>query len=224
MGEGTDEQSGATLETLNERGMLGPHTVIVHGVAFTDDQRKLLRGRGAALIWCPTSNLFTLGRTLSPVEVNASGRVALGTDSALSGEGDLLDEIRAARALGVSADRIYAMVTTTAADTLRLSDGEGQCDTGGIADVIAVRDKHLSPAETLCSLTSEDIELVITGGRVRMISAELAQRWPTPLPDLQEICVGGVRRLVAAPVSSLIEAAQRKLGADVYVAHKRVEA
>ena len=39
-------------------------TVIVHGVAFRREELALLKERKASLVWCPTSNHFTLGRTL----------------------------------------------------------------------------------------------------------------------------------------------------------------
>jgi cytosine/adenosine deaminase-related metal-dependent hydrolase/ubiquinone/menaquinone biosynthesis C-methylase UbiE len=222
LGEGTDAASAAELEELDHLGLLGPQTVIVHGVALTSAQRRLLRQRGAALVWCPSSNLFTLGRTHSADELNECGRVALGTDSALTGQGNLRDEIGVAHSLGISAERLYEMVTTSAADVLCLREGEGTLKSGAVADVIAVRDHGLSPAETLCALSEDDIELVVAGGSVRMISPDLAHRWPMPLPRLEEICVDGVRRLVAASITDLLAAARLQLGSEIQLAHRQV--
>src|SRR5215468_3860298 len=64
LGEGTDEQSKSEIFVLDQMGALGFRTVIVHGVALTSDGHALRRRRGAALVWCPTSNRFTLGTTL----------------------------------------------------------------------------------------------------------------------------------------------------------------
>ncbi len=217
--EGTDQASAEEFGALNRQGFVGPRTVLVHAVGLTAGQREELRVLGAAVVWCPSSNLFTLGKTLSAADVSTLGRVALGTDSALTGDGDLRDEMRLARKLGVSAARLYAMVTTSAADVLRLSDGEGTVGADGIADVIAMRDDGRPPAEALCA-SDHAIELVISGGVVRMISPELAARWSAPLTDMEEICVGGVRRLVKAPVAHLLRSVQH-LG-NVHVAHKQV--
>lgn len=222
LGEGTDSGCAAELDDLDRRAMLGPQTVIVHGVALGAGQRQLLNERGAALIWCPSSNLFTLCHTLSERELHECGRVALATDSALTGLGSLCDELRLAHGLGISAECLYGMVTTSAADVLRVHEGEGTLQTGAIADVIAVRDRGLPPAETLCAVSEEDIDLVVTAGSVRMISPDLARRWPMPLPPLEEICVDGVRRLIAAPVADLFVAARRQLGSDIQLAHKQV--
>jgi hypothetical protein len=60
---------------------------------------KMICQRGSSIVWCPTSNLFTLGRTLTAETVRSGVSIALGTDSALTGEGDLLDEMKPAVAL-----------------------------------------------------------------------------------------------------------------------------
>ena len=63
-GEGTDEQSAEEVYILDRLGLLDSHTVVVHGVAAERSGLALLGIRGAGRIWCPTSNVFTLGRTL----------------------------------------------------------------------------------------------------------------------------------------------------------------
>lgn len=222
LAEGTDDMSAAEFDALDAAGMLGAATVLVHGVGLTAAQRERLRGFSASLVWCPSSNLFTLGRTLTAGMLQECGRVALGSDSALTAAGDLLDEIRLARDLGTHAAEIYHMVTTTAAGILRLQDGQGTLEPGAIADVIGVRDHGVSPADSVCRLTLSDIELVLISSQVRLISPELASRWPVPLPDLESIDVGGVRRLIAAPVPQLLESVRRHLGPDIRLGHKPV--
>jgi hypothetical protein len=101
-GEGTDEGAAREVFRLEELGVLAPRTVLVHCVGFDAAGWELVRRRGAAVVWCPRSNLFTLGKTLSPESVPAGVRLLLGTDSALTAEGDLLDEICVARRLGVN--------------------------------------------------------------------------------------------------------------------------
>jgi cytosine/adenosine deaminase-related metal-dependent hydrolase/SAM-dependent methyltransferase len=222
LAEGTDEESESEIFELDRLGGLGPNTVIVHGVGLSERGYRLLRERSAALVWCPSSNLFTLGKTIAAETLLACRRAALGTDSALSGAGDLLDELRIARGLGVSAEWLYEMVTTGAADVLRLRDGEGTLGNGVIADLVVVRDRGATPAESLCKLRCADIEAVLVGGRPRLISSDMVTRWPVPLPSMQEITVGGIRRLVDAPVAELVQAARECIGAEFRLAGKAV--
>lgn len=223
LAEGTSEQCEAEIFELDQLGALGPRTVIVHGVGLNERGHDLLGKRGAALVWCPSSNLFTLGATLPSPAVKTCARVALGTDSAISGAGDLLDEIRIARQLSVPPELLYRMVTTGAADVLRLGEGAGTIQEGGLADLIAIRDPGTAPASALCGLVLGDIELVLIGGEPRMISPDLAARWPVPLlHGMEEINIAGVRRLVHAPVAELLATARASIGPDVRLAGKSV--
>ncbi len=96
--------------------MLGPNTALVHAVALTQDAIEAMRLHNTSIIWCPSSNLFTLGRTLSPCILRSDLPVSLGTDSAISGAGDLIDELETAReAAGCGPEDLYRMVTTGAA-------------------------------------------------------------------------------------------------------------
>ena len=101
--------------------------------------------------------------------VRSLNKVVLGSDSPLTAAGDLLDEIRFARTqIGLHANSIYGMVTNQPADILRLRRGEGRLRPGSAADMLVVRDRGLSPAETLAQLTVDQVELVITAGRVQL--------------------------------------------------------
>ncbi len=224
LAEGTDEESGSEIFQLDRLRSLGSNTVVVHGVALNERGHRLLQERGAALVWCPSSNLFTLGKTIATATVCSYERAALGTDSALSGAGDLLDELRTAVELGLTPDRAFDMVTSAACDILQLRSGEGALRDGGIADLLIVRDGGASPAEALCSLQRSDIEAVVVGGRPRMMSHDFASRWPAALPTMQEITIDGVRRLVDAPVAELVRTAQEHVGADLRLAGKPVSA
>jgi cytosine/adenosine deaminase-related metal-dependent hydrolase len=163
LGEGTDAASREEIFELDRMGLLDDRVVIVHGVALDARGLRLLRERGAALITCPVSNLFTLGRTLSRSTFSRGVPIALGTDSALTATGDLLDALRAARGIwGLSAARLYRMVTTEAANILRLRDGQGEIREGGVADLVIVRDEGKNPAEALLDLRR--VEMVMVAG------------------------------------------------------------
>src|SRR5262249_47994099 len=118
LGEGTDTTSRDTIFELDRRGMLTERTVIVHAVGLDDRGHELLNQRGAAWIWCPESNLFTLGETVTTARVMDSPRVALGSDSSLTA-GDLLDQVKLAVGRGVKSDLIFELVTSKCAEVLR---------------------------------------------------------------------------------------------------------
>lgn len=222
LGEGTDARSTREIFELDRRQLLDARTVIVHGVALDQRGHELLIQRGAGLIWCPGSNLFTLGTTLSPQRFEGNPRVALGSDSALTA-GDLLSEVRLARELGCTAEQVFNLVTRQAADVLRLRQGEGQLRAGAIADVIAVPDIGLSPAETLVLATMEQIELVLLAGEPRLLSEDALSRFPQTLPGtLHRVTVAGVERYACSPIERLLQEARKWLGDTIQLAGKDV--
>lgn len=179
--EGTDARSRDEIARLDKLGVLKRRSVLVHAVAADADALALIRKRGASLVWCPSSNLFLFGRTLDSRLLRSGLPIALGTDSAMTADGDLFDELRAARqASGLEPERLYRMVTTDAARVLRLRDGEGTICDGGIADLLIVPDRGQTPA---AALLESRPEMVIVGGRIRLLSAALANR--CQVPDLK---------------------------------------
>ena len=197
--EGVDDDAADEIFRLDRAGVIGPSTAIVHGVALNSRGVALLKTRKASLVWCPTSNLFTLGRTLSRAVLDSGTPIALGTDSAISGRGDTIDEIAAAVQI-LPAERVYLMVTSTAARILRLDSGEGSIREGGVADLLAVRDDGRSPADVLDCIRPE---MVIVNGRIKLVSTEFARR--VPIPDFHPIEVEGRGRfLVDCDIPALL--------------------
>lgn len=224
LGEGTDGRSRDEIFMLARLGALSSRTAIVHGVGLNEAGHKLLRRRRAALVWCPTSNLFTLGATLESKRVVESHRIALGSDSALTACGDLLDEVRSANnLLGSGTEKVYTMVTSSAADVLGLTEGEGTVRVGAHADLIAVKDTGAPPAAALVSSSFRSIELAMVSGQPRLISPELASRWPEELLEgFHSLNIEDTKRLIRAPLRWLFEATQKHLSTDTYLAGKRV--
>jgi cytosine/adenosine deaminase-related metal-dependent hydrolase len=222
LGEGTDAASGRELDRLDELKALDNRTVLVHGVALDGAGFRLLHRRGAALVWCPTSNLFVLGRTLGLASLSSGVPIALGSDSAITADGDLLDELRAARSLGVDARQLYRMVTSTAARVLRLHDGEGAVAAGGVADLVAVRDEGLSPAAALTTFFAP--ELVMLGGQLKLISPALAGRaGAAAAAGFHRVELEGRETaLVAAPVPDLMRRTVYALGSQFRLAGRRL--
>jgi hypothetical protein len=223
LGEGTDAGSAAEVFELDRRGLLDARTIIVHGVGLDDTGHDLVIRRGAAVIWCPGSNLFTLGQTLSPDRIRKNPRTALGSDSSLTA-GDLLDQIHTAHELGVPAEQIFDLVTTQGADVLKLENGEGSLLAGSTADVIAVPDRGLSPAATLIQTTADRIELVLLAGVPHLLSKQMVSRFPSLAQgNFEKIVVDGSERYISAPVARLLQEAEKWLGEAIRLAGKRVQ-
>ena len=220
--EGTDQHARQEIGRLDQSGILGPRTVLVHAVATDSAGRDLIRRRKASIIWCPSSNRFTLGRTV-PLSCLRSGvAIALGTDSALSGHGDLVDEMRIALQGGrMRPEEIYEMVTRKAARILRLDRGEGEIRNRGVADLVVVRDRRQTPAAALSGLCPE---LVLIGGAVKLVSPALGSRLPQALLDrLQPLELEGRGRwLVAGAVSRLYRETSAILGQKIRLAGRSV--
>jgi hypothetical protein len=70
------------------------------------------------------------------------------------------------------------MVTTSPAAILRLENAEGSIKESGLADLIAVRDTGQLSADRLDTLSMNDVELVMIGGRVQLASESMLERLP----------------------------------------------
>jgi len=212
--EGTDARARREVETLDALGALDGRTAIVHGVGLTPASLALLRRRHAALVWCPTSNLTMLGRTVTRAVLRSDLPIALATDSALSAPVDLLDELALARKY-VSAARLYEMVTTVPARILRLASSHRS------GDWIAIRSQARTPIEAL--LTGA-VAVVVIAGRIRLISPDLARQLPwTERRRFQLLHVENRPPvLVDADIRGLRRAAAKYLGQDLRLAGKRI--
>ena len=112
LAEGVDEVSAEEVFELHRAGALDDETIIIHGLALGKKGISLLCAAGAGLIWCPSSNMFLFGKTLSSEEIRATPRIAIGSDSPLTAIGDLLDELRFAHQISdLPAQELYNSVT-----------------------------------------------------------------------------------------------------------------
>ncbi len=222
--EGLDERCANDVFDLDEMGAVDDRTVLVHGLALGSEGIWLLNRRGAALVWCPTSNHFLFGRTHEKEALSRINNVLLGSDSPLTAAGDLLDEVRFAYSeVGIPADELYRMLFIRPRNVFRLQSGQGSIRPGGMADLIAVRDTGVSPAETVATTATKDVELVVVAGRVHLASEAIAERLPDDLMSgLAPLEVEGVLRWMRAPIGKLLGAAERILGCDIRIGKKRV--
>lgn len=163
--EGLDESARGELDTLERLGCLGANTVLVHGVGLGPQAADRVLAAGAGLVWCPSSNQFLFNATADVRVFDDADRLAMGSDSRLSGEGDLLDELKAAQATRqLSAEGLARAVMSGAARLLRLPDA-GRLSAGSPADLIVLRPAEACPFDTLVAASRGDVRLSMIDGR-----------------------------------------------------------
>ena len=154
---------------LDELGIVGADTLLVHGVQVSAGDRQIVRERGAAWAHCPKSNA-KLGNGVAPLGIladfrrgqtqlseangqssieNPKSKIGLGSDSVASNNTmDLFEEMRFAvlmhrgarhRIEAMSARDAVEMATIGGARALGLEQHIGTLEPGKRADICAVR-------------------------------------------------------------------------------------
>ena len=167
---------------LDACGVLGPRTVLAHGVYLDEAELELIAERGATVVTNPVANLKLAVGGLFPYPAARAAGVALGigTDGAGSNNSlDLMDDLKAFALLQKNAAADPAAVT--AAETLALGRGElspllrsPPLEPGASADFLLVRSD--SPELALGSLdaglvyaaSGAVVDATVVGGRVLM--------------------------------------------------------
>jgi cytosine/adenosine deaminase-related metal-dependent hydrolase len=166
LAEGTDAVAAGELPELDRLGALNDRAVLVHATGLRPGDVDRVCERGAWVVWCPASNQALLGRTLDPRVLVGAGRLALGTDSRLSGSLDLLDEMRAAaRASGLVASAVFRLVSEDAARVIASPD-LGLIAPGRLADAVVIESDVSDPYDALLSANRAAIALVVKDGRL----------------------------------------------------------
>jgi 5-methylthioadenosine/S-adenosylhomocysteine deaminase len=200
-GERTLREHGATpVRHLDRLGVLGPRTIGVHCVWLDDEEVALMGARGAALAYCPSSNMFLGdGITRLPELLRAGVRAGLGTDGGCTNNrlsvfeemrmASLLQRVRLLDGAAFPAETAFALGTRGGAAVLGLE--AGAVAPGLLADLVAVDLGHPSlhpPTDLLRSVVFAmspqaitDVWVhgrrVVEGGRLRSVdAAELLAR------------------------------------------------
>ena len=208
LSEGVDSAAHAEFELFSASGCLTPNAAIVHGVALTPDQWHRLAERGAGLVWCPASNLFLFGRTPNVRALlddpRLRSRVALGSDSRISGARDLLSEVKVAQqASPVTPTELLHMVTTGPAELLRLKSA-GQIATGRPADLTVLPNHADSAGTSLLNASRKDVQLVMIAGRPLIGDTSFAQVFRERRVRTRPVVVDRALKLMDASIARLL--------------------
>lgn len=214
--EGVDAEARGEVDALAALQCLGRNTVLVHGVGFDDNGATRVLDAGGALVWCPSSNEFLFGETARVAGFAARQRLALGSDSRLSGEGDLLDELRAAaRTHELSRTALLRAVTVDAAEMLRLP-AAGRLVPGWPADVVMLGRAGDDPLEAIVNGTRRDVFLTMIGGMPLFAEPRLHDVFVATGEQPADVLVDGAPRLLARWIAHRVKAmATREPGLEV---------
>lgn len=193
LAEGTDADAQTELAQLDDAGALADNTVLIHGVGLTETQRAHAIQKRAALVWCPGSNFFLLNETARVREFSDAHLLAVGSDSRLTGERDLLDELRAARETKqISNDALLRAVTSDAAQILRMRD-VGNIERGMRADLVILPNAFRSAADALGNLARADLRAVLLDGQARVADLD----FPALMPEAQRVKLDEREKILA---------------------------
>jgi hypothetical protein len=218
LAEGTDATAQAELTRLDQMGCLAANSVLIHGVGMREQDIDRVLARGAAVVWCPTSNRNLLGQSLDPGRLCAAGRLALGSDSRLSGARDLLDEMSGIAARGeLSPDQLLGLVTSQAARILRLPSS-GSLAPGAPADMVIVEDRGGDERCALVGIERSQIRAVVRHGVPCIADTDFAEWFAVAGTETVPVTLDGKPKLLARP---LAEAALVALepGLELVAAH-----
>jgi cytosine/adenosine deaminase-related metal-dependent hydrolase len=184
--EGIDHIAASELAEIDRRALLNESLIAVHCVGVGGSDAAHFVKSGAAMAWCPTSNHFLFGRS-APKELLESGcDMLLGSDSLLTGAGDLLDEMHAARALrAIDDEQLDNSVGRTSARRLGLP--EPSLEPGSRADLTLIR-------KPLAEARAEDVALTMVGGVPRVAHSDVARNLGTIVEHGTKMRVGRVVR------------------------------
>jgi len=217
--EGFDDETKEDLKTLDKKGGLGDHSVLVHGIAFDEDDIKLIKKRGASVVWCADSNMFMFNRTANVGKMLELGvNVCIGTDSPMSGGLNILYEMKYDKALFIKTykkelhdDQILRMVTVNPAKAFWLKK-TGMIKAGYVADLAVFAHRGRSPYESVVSAQLRDVLLVVINGKPVYGSAEYAHLFDELKLAYQRVRLDGVEKVITGDAVGLLRRISKAVG------------
>jgi cytosine/adenosine deaminase-related metal-dependent hydrolase len=162
-GEGVNNESYDEINELISWNFFKKSLVGVHGIAMDEIQACNFK----ALVWCPVSNYFLYGLTAQIDKLKRNTSILFGTDSNVSSDWIIWDNLRFARGLGLLSDtELFNSLTSNAAKIWGLKD-KGWIINNFKADLVIARKKNkISSFEGFYSLNPEDILLILKDGNI----------------------------------------------------------
>lgn len=198
VGEGIDEAVHAEIDELLKWNLLNRKLIGIHGVTMNQIQAIGFY----ALVWCPRSNFYLLGKTAAIDRLKSTVPILFGTDSTLTSHWDIWEHIRSAQATQMLSDaELYASLTTNAAKMLELNTGT--LAPGYDADIIIAR----NAGKDWSGITPADILLVVHKGKIHLFDESLYSQLPYYFSDgFSKITINDQHKYVYGDLPALMKA------------------
>lgn len=217
--EGFDPLTRQDIKTLDHEGGLGEHSVLIHGLAFSDDDIKLIKERDASVVWCGDSNMFMFNKTANIKKLIETGvNVCIGTDSPMSGGENILYEMKHDKALykrlykeELADEMIVKMTTVNAAKAFRQKK-LGKIETGYTADFVVFTNNENNSYKSVVNSRLRDVQLVVIDGKPSYGNIEFSDLFDSLKIEYQTVKIDGVRKVIVGDIIGLIKRIQRAVG------------
>jgi cytosine/adenosine deaminase-related metal-dependent hydrolase len=173
-------------EAMEEVGLLGPQTLLIHTIWIDEDEIPNLARTGTHVVHNPTCNM-KLGSGFSkiPEMLSAGVNVSLGCDGGPSNNTyDMFREMRMASYIHkgrlldpkiMDSETVLEMATINGARVMGLEDEIGSLEAGKKADLIILDTSkpHLTPrpdpvSTCVCAVNGSDVDTVVIDGKIIM--------------------------------------------------------
>jgi cytosine/adenosine deaminase-related metal-dependent hydrolase len=201
-GEGTDTSSFKEIDQLSRWNLLKRPVVAIHGVAMTESQV----GAFKALVWCPESNYFLLGKTAPVNRLKKHIPILFGTDSTLTGDWNIWNHIRLARRTRFMTDQeLYHTFNTNPANTWKLNSG--RIAIGKDADLVIAKPKPVSGGkDAFYSIGPRDILMVLHDGNISLFDETIYLQLSNINPDeYSKVYIDGTCKFVKGNLPQLMQ-------------------
>ncbi len=203
-GEGTDDTSNKEIDKLTRWNLTRKKIVAIHGIAMQPEQAAFFK----ALVWCPASNYFLFNTTAMVDTLKQKTPVVFGTDSTLTAQWNIWEQLRQARATALLTDKeLFAAVTRSAADVWELGK-RGLLLPGYRADLVIARaNGYRDGMDAFFAVDTQDILLVISGGRIRLFDASVKRQLEIsgiPLGNFTAVVLSATVKYCAGDPATLV--------------------
>lgn len=201
-GEGTDTSAFKEIDQLSRWNLLKRPVVAIHGVAMTESQVNAFK----ALVWCPESNYFLLGKTAPVKRLKKHIPILFGTDSTLTSDWNIWNHIRLARKTRFMTDHeLYHSLNTNPANTWKLNSG--RIAPGNSADLVIARPKPApTDKDAFFGIGPQDILMVLHQGNISLFDETIYPQLKNINPDeYSKVYIDGACKFVKGNLPNLIQ-------------------
>jgi 5-methylthioadenosine/S-adenosylhomocysteine deaminase len=203
LSEGTDDSALKHFKSLHiSRGKWAITDALagIHCVALKRADYRIMKQKGASMIWSPMSNLMLYGATANIAEAKASGiNIGIGSDWSPSGSKNLLGELKVAKLYSGNNNEIFSdfeilsMATVNAAKIIRWDEHIGTLEAGKLADCIVIDGETGDPYRQFLHASEKDLNLVVINGTPRSGSTKLMKKFGQ---NIETVTIGNRKKLL----------------------------